>query len=196
MWCSLSRNVRMWAVLYGPRWAWRWRTPICVIAAHIVMLPPRWPGTSMMALWLIMFLPLLLVFHVWWHQHPFPVLSENKNYSNINQSGLDKYKKMMCYVWITESLVYYSTLVNVVLTSAYWCLRSFTLSAFLSKGTLYSCFIWTWLRWRTRTKADLPDVVENVVVPYDVVSDLSKCDGIVCQNQVCNCCFLCLIENP
>lgn len=45
-------------------------------------------------------------------------------------------------------------------------------------------------------QADLPDVVENGVVPYDVASDLSKCDGIVCQNPVCNCCFLCLIEHP
>lgn len=60
---SLSRNVRIWAVLYGPRLTWRWRTPcILEMAAHIVMFPPRWPGTSIMALWPMTFLPLLLVF--------------------------------------------------------------------------------------------------------------------------------------
>lgn len=41
-----------------------WHDQPCVLemAAHIVMFPPRWPGTSIMALWPMTFLPLLLVF--------------------------------------------------------------------------------------------------------------------------------------
>lgn len=32
------------------RLTWQSRTPLCVMAAHIVMLLPHWPGTSTMAL--------------------------------------------------------------------------------------------------------------------------------------------------
>jgi hypothetical protein len=45
----VSRNVIMCAVLYGPRIACWWRSPFLLIAAHIVMLPPRCPRTLMMA---------------------------------------------------------------------------------------------------------------------------------------------------
>ena len=59
--CKLSRNVIICAVLYGPRVAWWWTTPFWLIAAHIVMLPPRCPGSLIMARCPIMFLPRLLV---------------------------------------------------------------------------------------------------------------------------------------
>lgn len=61
MLCSLSENVSMWALL-GPKLARQWRPPYCVIAAHIVMLPPCCPWTFKIALLPMMFFPLLLTF--------------------------------------------------------------------------------------------------------------------------------------
>ena len=62
LWWSAS-FILVYAVLYGSRLAWLWRTP-CVLemAAHSVMFPPHWPGTSIMALWPMTFFPLLMIF--------------------------------------------------------------------------------------------------------------------------------------
>ncbi len=137
---SLSRNVRIWPVLYGPRLAWRWRTPcILEMAAHIVMFPPRWPGTSIMALWPMTFLPLLLVFA---RLNPASSIKMNscgiawasisstpwKQRTKISQYGVIQYTGKQCCVWCTA--------VNIVLTSTYACLNSLFLWEFLSNGTL------------------------------------------------------------
>jgi hypothetical protein len=58
--CFSLRRPGSWQ--YGPRIAWWWRTPFWIIAAHIVMLPPRCPGTLMKAWCSMIFLPRPLVF--------------------------------------------------------------------------------------------------------------------------------------
>lgn len=43
--------MRSFCVLYGPRLGMWVATPFSEMTAHIVILPPRWPGTSTMARW-------------------------------------------------------------------------------------------------------------------------------------------------
>ncbi len=54
-----SKKIRSFWVLYGPRLGMWVATPFSEMAAHIVMSPPRWLGTSTVARWPIILRPRL-----------------------------------------------------------------------------------------------------------------------------------------
>ncbi len=64
-WDPCRECLKRWtrrSVLYGPKMGIRVSTPFSEIAAHMVMFPPHWPGTSTVALWPMIFRPCLLRF--------------------------------------------------------------------------------------------------------------------------------------
>ncbi len=60
--CRAFKKVTRRSVLYGPIMGICFSTPFSEIAAPMVMFPPRWPGTSTVALWPMIFRPCLLRF--------------------------------------------------------------------------------------------------------------------------------------
>ncbi len=63
--CKESKKVSRCCVLYGPRQGIWVRTPFSEMAAHIVIFPPRWPGTSMVALCPMRFLHVFYLLPDW-----------------------------------------------------------------------------------------------------------------------------------